>query len=253
MNKNIYPTPEISAKSAIAIDKKTNKVLFEKNPDEKLPPASTVKLMTALVAKDIYDENDILIVSKSCTEIDSTKAMLGEGDAFKVSDLIKSMLIGSAGDSACVIATSKIDEKEFVSKMNDKAQLLGMSSTNFSNPTGLDELDNSQYSTARDLYKLSKYVTSFPDLGDIVGTKFFTMRPIGKESFLTAVNTNRALWSIENSVGVKTGTTERAGEVLAYEYRDDSKDIFIIVMGSEDRFADTAKILDWIKEQYIWK
>jgi D-alanyl-D-alanine carboxypeptidase len=61
------------------------------------------------------------------------------------------------------------------------------------------------------------------------------------------------LWSIENSVGVKTGTTERAGEVLAYEYRDDSKDIFIIVMGSEDRFADTAKILDWIKEQYIWK
>ena len=133
--------------------------MFE-NPDEKLPPASTVKLLTALVAKDIYDENDILIVSKSCTEIDSTKAMLGEGDAFKVSDLIKSMLIGSAGDSACVIATSKIDEKEFVSKMNDKAQLLGMSSTNFSNPTGLDELDNSQYSTAR-IFMSSKYVTLF--------------------------------------------------------------------------------------------
>ena len=67
---------------------------------------------------------------------------------------------------------------------------------------------------------------------------------------MTAVNTNRALWSIENSVGVKTGTTERAGEVLAYEYRDDSKDIFIIVMG---RRIDLLyrKILDWIKEQYI--
>jgi len=253
ISRNTHPSLEISAKSAVAIDKKTNKVLFEKNPDEKLPPASTVKLMTALIAKDIYDDNEVLTVSKSCTEVDSTKVMLKEGDAFTVSDLIKSMLIGSAGDSACVIANSKIDEGEFVNKMNDKAQVLGMSSTNFSNPIGLDGVDNSQHSTAKDLYKLSKHVTSFPDLGDIVGTKSFTMYPVGEENFLTVTNTNKTLWSIDNSVGVKTGTTRGAGEVLVYEYRDDEKDIFIVVMGSRDRFTDTEKILDWVNEHYIWK
>jgi len=114
-------------------------------------------------------------------------------------------------------------------------------------------IDNSQHSTAKDLYKLSKYVTSFSDLEDIVGTKSFTMHPVGEGDFLTITNTNKTLWSIDNSVGVKTGTTRGAGEVLVYEYRDDEKDIFIVVMGSRDRFTDTEKILDWVNELYIWK
>jgi len=253
ISRSLYPNPEISAKSAIAIDKKTNKVLFEKNPDEKLPPASTVKLMTALVAKDIYDENDVLTVSKNCTEIDSTKALLKEGSKFTITDLVGSMLIGSAGDSACVIANSKVSEEDFVNKMNNKAQVLGMSSTNFSNPVGLDEVGNSQYSTTKDLYKLSKHVTSFSDLREIVGKKSFVMHPVDEDGSFTITNTNKTLWDIPNSVGVKTGTTQGAGEVLIYEYKDDKSDIFIIVMGSTDRFTDTEKILDWVQEQYIWR
>lgn len=245
--------PETTAISLVAMDKKSNKVLLEKNANDLLAPASTVKLMTAVVAKSIYDLEEVLSVPDICTQVEGTKAYLPADVRFKVKDLIESMLIGSAGDSACVLATSKLSLDDFVNKMNEKAVEIGLNSTRFSNPIGLDDAFGNSYSTASDLYKLSVYATSFSDIAEIVKRKVFSISSEAGEYNAVVSNTNRLLWEVPNSVGIKTGTTLGAGEVLIYEYKEDLKDIVIIVMGSKDRFGDTRNILKWVGRNYSWE
>lgn len=246
--------PEISAKSVLVVERRKGRVLYEKNSDEKLAPASTVKLLTALVVADIYENSsEELSVSKTCTDIEGTKAGFPEKSAFTVGNLLNSMLIGSLGDAACVLATTKVSNAEFVALMNKKAVSIGMNSTKVSNPIGLDDENESNYSTASDLYKLAAYATNFSSIKDDVMTPMFILNSIkGKYSGII-YNTNKFLWEVPHTVGIKTGTTQGAGEVLIYEYNDGEKDIIIVVMGSRDRFADTKNILDWVLASYTWK
>jgi D-alanyl-D-alanine carboxypeptidase (penicillin-binding protein 5/6) len=251
LSKSI-PIPQVSAKSVLAIDRKTNRILFEKEPSLKSLPASTVKLMTAIVSLDIYNLEDELKVSRYCFNTEGTKAYLPEGEIYKVEDLINGMLVGSAGDAACVLATSKIEEKDFVDLMNKKASEIGMNSTKFSNPVGLDNINGGHYSTAEDLYKLAKYATSKSVIENAVRSEVYIILSTDKLFSTTLRNTNRLLLEIPGSIGIKTGTTENAGEVLIYEYKDNLKDIVIVVMGSRDRFTDTKLILNWIIDSYSW-
>lgn len=246
------PAPDITAVSAIAVDRDKGRVLYEKNPDQKLQPASTVKLMSSLVAFKLYNPEDILSVSEECTMVEGTKAYYPSGTSYKAGDLIDMMLIGSTGDSACVLATSKVNESEFVDMMNEKASDIGMESTLFSNPIGLDADDGVQYSTARDLYKLAVYATSNSEIKDIVKKSSFLVSSTDETYRVYLPSTNRFLWEVPNTVGIKTGTTQGAGEVLIYEYDDGVKDIVIVVMGSKDRFSDTKRILDWVINSYRW-
>lgn len=246
------PEPQISAKSALAVDRKTNKVLFEKEPSLKVLPASTVKLMTAAVSLDVYKLDEEVEVSRYCSSIEGTKAMLPEGKVFKVSDLISVMLVGSAGDAACTLATFKISEKDFVGLMNKKAKEIGMELTKFSNPVGLENINGGHYSTAWDLYKLAKYATSISFIKDVVGKNNYIISSVDNSFSTTLMNTNKLLWEVPGTIGVKTGTTENAGEVLVYEYKDGIEDVIIVVMGSKDRFGDTKLILNWINSSYSW-
>lgn len=246
------PKPQLSAKSVLAVDRGTDRVLFERESSLKTLPASTVKLMTAVVSLDIYGFDEELKISRYCFNIEGTKAFLPENRTFKVEDLINGMLVGSAGDAACVLATSKLDEKDFVDLMNKKAQEIGMTATTFSNPVGLDNINGGHYSTAWDLYKLAKYATSTSFIKDSVRNGIYVVSSTDKIFSITLRNTNRLLLEIPGSVGIKTGTTENAGEVLIYEYKDNVKDIVIVVMGSRDRFADTKVILNWILDSYSW-
>lgn len=244
--------PQVSARSVLAVDRNTDKILFEKEPSLQALPASTVKLMTAIISFDIYKLDESLRVSRYCINTEGTKAFLPEGVDYKVEDLIKGMLIGSAGDAACVLATSKMEERDFVDLMNKKAKEIGMTSTKFSNPVGLDNINGGHYSTAEDLYKLAKYATSISLIKDIVRSDVYVLLSADKNFSTTLKNTNRLLLEIPGSIGIKTGTTENAGEVLIYEYKDNVKDIVIIVMGSSDRFSDTKLILNWILDSYRW-
>lgn len=252
MRVGTTPFPEITAISAIAVDREKGVVLYEKNPDEKLQPASTVKLMSSIIAFDLYNLDDGLTIPEICTQVEGTKAWFPKGTSYKVRDLIEGMLVGSAGDSACVLASSKVSEKEFVDMMNLKAVEIGMSSTLFSNPVGLDDESGFQYSTARDLYKMAVYATSMEGIREAVGKKNIVISSADQSYKAYLPNTNRFLWEIENTVGIKTGTTQGAGEVLIYEYDDDLKDIVIVVMGSKDRFNDTKTLLDWVIDNYRW-
>ena len=112
--------PATSAKAALVMDKKNTKTLYQKNTGERLAPASTTKLMTALVALDLYSPNETVVVPKDCTEIDSTKAGLPDGAEFRVLDLMTAMLVSSAGDAACTLTEGKVSATQYISQMTKK-------------------------------------------------------------------------------------------------------------------------------------
>jgi len=243
--------PYISARSVFVMDNSTDKILFQINSELQLAPASTTKLMTALVGLEKYSPDEELMITSVCANVDSTKAYLAQGARYKVRDLIYAMLVSSAGDAACAVASGKISLEEFVTLMNDKAKQLGMVNTHFSNPIGLDGNGNNK-STARDLYILSSAAMEYPLIRDAVDQKTYEIKSTDSAYAENMQNTNRLLWEVAGTLGIKTGTTAEAGEVLIYENADTKKDLVIIVMSSRDRFGDTTKLLDWVNAKYRW-
>lgn len=246
---NLLPLPEITAKAVYATDTISNKTLLEINSSQKYPPASVTKLMTALVALDLYEMSEVLIIPEFCTQIEGQKAGLLFGDSYKVIDLLTSMLVSSSADAACTLSLGKVTYNEFIQQMNKKANDLGLKDTYFTNPVGLDGENGSHFSTAYDLYLLSKYAVENDLIKNLVGTKESVV--VGSLGLPTSlVNTNDLLWEREKIVGIKTGRTEGAGEVLTFEYVTDDADIIISLMQSENRFEDGRKILDWLLASY---
>lgn len=239
-------SPFLTAESAIAVDVRSGKVLFELNPDNQYPPASTTKVMTYLVANELYEPDDKIVISPFCTTIDSTKAGFVGNEVVSVMDLYYALLINSAGDAACALSYGKQD---FIELMNKKALNIGLSKTKFSNAIGLDFYDG-QVSTARDLALLGMRAMKDPNVKKISQTKQFTSSSSSIKHVFN--NTNRLLWEIPETTGLKTGTTDGAGEVLIYFYEKDTKNIAVVVMKSSDRFGDTKKILDWVLTSYSW-
>lgn len=244
--------PEISSKSILAVEYNTGKILYEKNKDEKLPPASTTKLMTALVALDLYKTSEIVTVPSFCTGLNTQKAGYIPGETDNVDNLLKTLLIYSSGDAACALAVGKLSYEDFVSLMNTKAISLEMSNTHFTNPIGFDGENSDNYSSASDLNKLAKEVLKYILLKENVRTREITLKSPSTGNMRQIRNTNDLLWNLPGTVGIKTGRTYAAGEVLIYEYRADGKDIIIVVMGSLDRFTDTKRVLEWILQSYRW-
>ncbi len=256
-SKNLSPfllktieKPSISAKSALVVDVNSGKVLYDLNMDEKLAPASTTKLMTAVIALDIYSLDETLVVSGVCTNVEGQKAGLYAGMTISVKDLVNVLLINSSGDAACVLSGGVTSYSDFVNLMNLKAQKIGMTNTHFTNSIGLDGENGSHYSTANDLYKLAKYAIKNKIIKDIVRTKEYALNYTSRNFGIKVFSTNKLLWDIPETVGIKTGTTLSAGEVLIYEYKSGEKDLIIIVMGSADRFFDTKALLNWTLESY---
>lgn len=241
--------PQISAKAAIAVDVPSNKILFEYNSETQFAPASTTKLMTALVALDVYQPDDVLTVPYFCTLTESQRLGFSAGTKLKVKDLIYALLISSAGDAACTLASSEMPYTQYVELMNNKAKELGLDNTQFTNPIGLD---GAHYSTAYDLYKLARIAMEYDTISTPVGKSEYTFTDTEGNLAFKAYTTNRLLGEIPGTVGVKTGKTQEAGEVLIYEYKKDSKNIMIVVMGSLDRFADTKNLLTWLLKNYSW-
>ena len=245
------PFPDVSAVSVYAVDLDSDLVLVDRNSGFKLAPASTTKLMTALIALDLYSLEDTLIIPEFCTEIEGLKAGFYAEDAYSVRDLLFSLLVNSSADAACALAIGNVPYAEFIALMNTKSTKLGLSQTSFTNPIGLDGANGSHSSSARDLYLLARYARDNEFIKEIVSTKEVTVTSAsGFSTYL--VNTNDLLWSRPGSVGIKTGQTEAAGQVLVYEYDLDDKNIIISLMHSSDRFGDTTQVLDWVLDSYSW-
>lgn len=242
------PFPEISAASVYAIHPETGTLFYSKDAEKQFPPASTTKLMTALVSRDLYSLDDELVVPTFCTAVEGQKIGFLAGEKVKVRDLLYALLIPSAGDAACTLASnSGID---FVDAMNKKSASLGITNTRFSNSIGLDDIADGQLTTAHDLYEISRIAIGDDLIKEIVKTTDFTFNT--NINTITVYNTNALLWGIPGSVGIKTGKTDGAGEVLIYEYDNNDVNVAIVVMSSNDRFGDTRKLLEWIQESYVF-
>lgn len=242
--------PPLTAESVFVVDVNSGVSLYEKNPDEQLLPASTTKIVTALVAIDYYNPEEIVTVTKP--NVEGQKMGLFEGEQITVGDLLAGLLIHSANDAAEVLAQNYPGGREaFVAAMNDKARDLHLENTFFTNPSGLDGLGLT--TTARDLARESAIAMKIPIFRDIVGTKEKLVSSVDGVYTHKLTNINELVGVVPGVLGVKTGWTENAKENLVTYVKRDDNDVVFIVLKSTDRFGETRTLIDWIFESYEWK
>jgi len=243
------PLLPLSAKSAIITDANSQVVIFAKNALLRFSMASTVKIMTALTALDYYKDNSVLTIKSSGVE--GTVLGLPLGDKFYFKDLLYAMLLPSANDAATAIADNYPGgATAFVAKMNQKAAALHLFDMHFADPTGLE--DDGDYTTATDMARLASIAIQNKEFARVTGTKQKVITNVSKSHEYALTNLNKLLG--ENGVtGIKTGTTAGAGEVLVTSSVAAGHIFIIVVMNSQDRFADTGVLLNFIaqKVQFI--
>lgn len=243
------PPPDLTAGSALIIDIDSAVILYEKNSTQRLAPASTTKIMTALVALDEYQLNDILTVKT----VEKTGRVMGlkSGERIILENLLYGLLVHSANDAAVTIAENYPGGREkFISSMNKKAQQLNMNNTHFENEDGLEQ-DN-HYSSSIDLARLASYALSSPSFTQFVETKRITVTDVEKKETHQLESVNKLLGEIPGLYGVKTGWTENAGECLVAAVERDGHKIITVVLKSQDRFGETVKLINWAFANYKW-
>jgi serine-type D-Ala-D-Ala carboxypeptidase (penicillin-binding protein 5/6) len=235
-------TPDITAESAIIVDDTSKVIVFEKNPQLRFSMASTTKIMTALTALDYYRDFDIITVKN--TDIEGVVIGLSIGEKLTFKDLLYALLLPSANDAAFALADNYPGGRvAFVKKMNEKASLLKLNYTHFSDPAGLD--DDGNYTIVTDLVRLTSNALNNQKFALVVATKHKT---ITTDHNIYLLNNLNKLLGEDGVFGVKTGFTQGAGEVLVTSKNEQGHTFILIVMKSTDRFADTKKLLDLISD-----
>jgi len=204
---------EVTARAAVVLEGETERILYAKNPDLKLPPASTTKLVTAMVVLDHLNPEDIVRVSKKAARTPSVSPRLLANQKLRVSDLLYLSLMRSINGATVALAeTVAGSEWAFVKLMNKKAQDLGAMNTRFINASGLP--GKGQYITALDLARIMKASLSYPLLKEIMNTREKVLVTDSRSFVLK--NTNRMLWMDDCFIGGKTGFTRAARHCLAF-------------------------------------
>lgn len=235
----------ITATSVYVYDLVNETELASKNSDVKVSPASTTKMMTAYVAANFYNINDVVRVGRVSTV--GSKMELVFGEMISVESLLYGLLVKSANDAAEVLASNfpgTSPREEFVATMNVVATSLGMNSTNFVNPSGLD--NPNQTTTAKDMYLLARRIISDKNLSKIVSTSDVSVYSTNPERVRNLKNTNLLLGSIDGVKGVKTGWTEDSGENLVTWIERGGRSYIISLFGSDNRFGETVEIINQI-------
>lgn len=238
-------TPFISARGFLVVDRQTGAVTMSKNANLRFTPASATKIMTALVALENYELDEILTAENETLP----KALMGliPGEKIAVRELLYGLLLNSGNDAAWTIAKHHPGGMSgFVEQMNKMAQHLGLVNTSFVDPAGLGDAGN--FTTALDLAKLTKKALDNPTFRTIVRTKDKTVYDATGNIVHNLSNLNKLLWEDPRVLGVKTGFTERAGGVLVTYFEGDWSDFIIIIFDSDDRFADTKQLISDLAE-----
>ncbi len=227
----------ISAEKAIVADATTGRVIYEKNADERSLIASTTKIMTALVVCEQCNVLDRVRIPKEAVGIEGSSMYLKEGEVLTVQELLYGLMLSSGNDAAVALAIYCGGTVEgFAELMNDKARLLGLDSTHFVNPNGLDAPEH--YSTARDLAVLAAYAMDNPIFAQTVSTK--TVK-VG-ERYLH--NHNKLLWRVEGADGVKTGYTKAAGRILVSSATREGRRVVVVTINAPNDWSDHAALIE---------
>lgn len=244
-------TATLSAQAIYVMDVPTASILLTKQADQARFPASTTKLMSALVALDTYEPNQVLTV---LTEGETEGGVMGlqAGENIKVEDLLAGLLVSSANDAAMVLANRYPEGYAgFIAAMNAKAAALNLDRTTFTNPAGLDT--SGHVSTARDLAILGREIMKHPILQQVVKTEKLTVTDAALAINHPLKNTNELLGIEPGVIGVKTGTTDLAGEVLITQLQRNGREILVVIMGSQNRYFETKQIYNWVFDHYSWQ
>ena len=249
VGKNIN-VPEISAKAILVKDLGTDTILYQKNASERLPIASTTKIMTALVASEYFKPNTVLVVGQSSQTPGSRVGLiLGEDLSFR--SLLYGMLLSSGNDAAYAIAENYPGGVlGFVSAMNKKVTDLNLTNSHFNNPAGFD--GQSHFSSAKDLSVITEEALKDPQLARIFATKETSIVSLDKKYTHQLANLNKLLSSVRGVLGVKTGYTDVAKENLITLIDRDSHKILTVVLGSDDRFGESTKLIEWTYDNFQW-
>lgn len=248
----IPPDLALTARAAILVDVATENVRYERQADEPVPPASTAKIVTALTAiAHLRPEEVVEIVPEDVVDPEAESAMgLQAGDTVTVQDLLVGLLLPSGNDAANALARvagerlageQATPRERFTAAMNQTAERLGMADSYFHSPAGLDV--DGQRATARDLARAARALLDDPALLPIVAMPSATVRVGGPQARVITLESTNLLLEEQGVYGVKTGTTELAGECLVFAYRDQREDVIGVVLGSQDRFGDARALL----------
>ncbi|WIG26381.1 serine-type D-Ala-D-Ala carboxypeptidase DacF [Bacillus toyonensis] len=247
------------ASSAIVIEQDTGKVLFDKNPNEKLPPASMTKIMTMLLIMEQVEKgklklNDKVRASEHAASMGGSQIFLEPGEEMTVNEMLKGIAIASGNDASVAVAEHIAGSEEgFVNMMNKKAKDLGLKNTHFQNPTGLPAKDH--YSTANDMAIMARELMKYPLIRKYTGKYEDYLREDTDKKFWL-VNTNKLVRFYPGVDGVKTGFTTEAKYCLTASAEKNGMRVISVVMGaptSKERNNQVTKLLDYAFGQYMTK
>lgn len=238
----------LTAQSAILIEASTGRVIWEKDADVRHYPASMTKMMTGILALEKLPPKADVVISPNAAATEDCPLEIVAGECLSADNIITGMLMESDNGAAVAIAEA-VDGSvsQFVQRMNERAQEIGMSNTHFVNPNGLTEANH--YSTARDMAKLARFAMNNKKFREIVSTKKQVIHwEVPARQQKLAENTNKLLANYNGMNGIKTGWTRAAGGCLAASARRNGVELIAIVMqtpGPDNRFADASKLLDY--------
>ncbi len=241
---------EIDCKSAILMEAQTGEVLFEKNADESLPPASVTKIMSLLLVMEAIEQgkikwDDTVTASAHACSMGGSQIYLKEGERMSVEDMIKSVVIASANDAALALAEHIAgSEQSFVKMMNDKALQLDMINTKFENTNGLDDTTLNHYTSARDIAIMSRELIKHEKILEYSSIWMDTIR----DGAFGLTNTNRLVRFYKGCNGLKTGSTSKAGFCVSATAQRDGMTLICVIMGAENRDTRNkiaTQLLDW--------
>jgi len=255
LNTNLFANPNIQARTGILIDFHSNEILYEMDPDIKIYPASMTKIMTAIVAFDLLEKNklsldDKFIISENAWRLSQagySSMFIMINDQVSVENLLKGIIIAS-GNDACVALAEGIagSEANFADIMNEKAGEIGMSSTNFTNSSGINDPDN--ISTVRDIALMSKYlIENYPKYYELFAEKTFTWDRTGGEPIKQG-NRNPLLYKNVGVDGVKTGYLAVEKYSLASSMKKNQRRLLAVASGFDTknlRSSESLKLLNW--------
>ena len=233
----------LSAKSAVLYEPETKSFVYSKNPNQRLPMASTTKIMTALVALENFPCDQYVKIPEQAIGIEGSSLYLKEGECFTMKDLITGLMLRSANDAAVAIAYAVSGSVEdFSALMNQRATELGLKDTRFTNPHGLDSPDH--YTTAKELAIIASEALNNSTFKEIVSTKKATITNTDGEARLV-INHNKLLGLYDGAIGVKTGFTKKSGRSLVGASERDGLSFITVTINAPDDWNDHKKLFDF--------
>lgn len=241
---------DFDVKSALLMDAESGQILYAYRENECLPPASVTKIMTLLLTFEAIEDkkigyDTIVTISEYAASMGGSQVYLEPGEQISVNDLLKCVFVSSANDGAVALAELVCgSEEEFVNRMNERAEELGMKSTHFENVTGLDDDTVKHFTSALDIAIMSRELLKFPDVTNYSKIWMDTIR--NGEFGLT--NTNKLVRYYKGITGLKTGSTDKAGFCVSASAKRENLHLIAVIMGadtSKNRNIYATKLLDY--------